>query len=86
VRRAALERLAPILMTALSAGLALVPLALAGGEPGSELQTPMAIVMLWGLLSSTALNMLVVPSLYLRFGAPGRSRLSGDPLARGRTG
>jgi Cu/Ag efflux pump CusA len=59
-------------MTALSAGLALVPLALAGGEPGSELQTPMAIVMLWGLLSSTALNMLVVPALYLRFGQAGR--------------
>jgi Cu/Ag efflux pump CusA len=56
-------------MTALSAGLALVPLALAGGEPGSEIQTPMAIVILWGLLSSTALNMLVVPALYLRFGA-----------------
>ena len=68
VRRGAMERLSPILMTALSAGLALVPLALAGGEPGSEIQTPMAIVILWGLLSSTALNMLVVPALYLRFG------------------
>jgi Cu/Ag efflux pump CusA len=67
-----MERLAPILMTALSAGLALVPLALAGGQPGSELQTPLAIVMLWGLLSSTALNMLVVPALYLRFGTVGR--------------
>jgi len=72
VHRGAMERLAPILMTALFAGLALVPLALAGGQPGSELQTPMAIVLLWGLLSSTALNMLVVPALYLRFGAAGR--------------
>jgi len=72
VRRGAMERLAPILMTALCAGLALVPLALAGGEPGSEIQTPMAIVILWGLLSSTALNMVVVPALYLRFGALGR--------------
>jgi CzcA family heavy metal efflux pump len=69
VRRGALERLVPILMTALAAGLALVPLALAGGQPGSEIQTPMAIVILFGLLSSTALNMLVVPALYLRFGA-----------------
>ncbi|MGE5154215.1 MAG: efflux RND transporter permease subunit [Bdellovibrio bacteriovorus] len=69
VRRGAMERLAPVLMTALSAGLALIALALAGGEPGSEIQTPMAIVILWGLLSSTALNMVVVPALYLRFGA-----------------
>ena len=72
VRRGALERLAPILMTALAAGLALIPLALAGGEPGSEIQTPMAIVILFGLLSSTALNMLVVPALYLRFGSAWR--------------
>ena len=48
-----MERLSPILMTALAAGLALVPLALAGGQPGSELQTPMAMVILFGLLSST---------------------------------
>jgi CzcA family heavy metal efflux pump len=69
VRRGAMERLAPILMTALAAGLALIPLALAAGEPGSEIQAPMAVVILWGLLSSTALNMLVVPALYLRFGS-----------------
>ncbi len=69
VTRGALERLAPILMTALAAGLALVPLALEAGEPGSEIQAPMAIVILCGLLSSTALNMLVVPALYFRFGA-----------------
>jgi Cu/Ag efflux pump CusA len=56
-------------MTALAAGLALVPLALAAGEPGSEIQAPMAIVILCGLLSSTLLNMLIVPALYLRFGA-----------------
>jgi CzcA family heavy metal efflux pump len=69
VRRGAVERLAPILMTAASAGLALVPLALAAGEPGSEIQAPMAIVILCGLVSSTALNMVVVPALYLRFGS-----------------
>jgi Cu/Ag efflux pump CusA len=82
VHRGAMERLAPILMTALAAGLALVPLALAGGEPGSEIQTPMAIVILWGLLSSTALNMVVVPALYLRFGAAragGSEARSADP-------
>lgn len=65
VVRGALERLSPILMTALCAGLALIPLALSGGSPGNEIQTPLAIVVLFGLLSSTLLNMLVVPSLFL---------------------
>jgi Cu/Ag efflux pump CusA len=68
VYRGAMERLGPILMTALAAGLALVPLALGGSKPGNEIQTPMAIVILFGLLSSMLLNMLVVPTLYLRFG------------------
>lgn len=66
VRRGAEERLVPILMTAISAGLALVPLALAMGEPGSEIQAPMAIVILCGLTSSTVLNMLVLPAIYLK--------------------
>jgi CzcA family heavy metal efflux pump len=69
VRRGASERLVPILMTALAAGLGLVPLALSNGEPGSEIQSPMAIVILCGLLSSTSLNMFVVPAFYRRFGA-----------------
>ena len=69
VKRGAEERLVPILMTALATGLALVPLALAAGQPGSEIQAPMAVVILCGLLSSTVLNMIVVPALYLRFGA-----------------
>jgi Cu/Ag efflux pump CusA len=68
VRRGAEERLVPILMTALATALALVPLALSAGMPGSEIQAPMAVVILWGLLTSTALNMLVVPAMYLRFG------------------
>jgi Cu/Ag efflux pump CusA len=68
VERGAHERLVPILMTAMAAGLALIPLALGGGKPGSEIQTPMAIVILCGLTTSTLLNMFVVPTLYLRYG------------------
>jgi CzcA family heavy metal efflux pump len=67
VVRGARERLVPILMTALAAGLALVPLALSGAHPGAELEAPMAVVILFGLLSATVLNMLVVPIAYLRF-------------------
>ncbi len=70
VERAAHERLVPILMTAMAAGLALIPLALGGGQTGSEIQTPMAIVILCGLVTSTLLNMAVVPALYLRYGQP----------------
>jgi CzcA family heavy metal efflux pump len=76
VARGATERLVPILMTALAAGLALVPIALSAGEPGSEIQAPMAMVIMFGLLSSTALNMIVVPILYRRFGRPLPSRPS----------
>ena len=57
-------------MTALAAGLALVPIALSAGEPGSEIQAPMAMVIMFGLASSTALNMIVVPIVYARFGRP----------------
>jgi CzcA family heavy metal efflux pump len=67
VRRGSLERLNPVLMTALTAALALIPLAMAGGESGSEIQAPMAIVILGGLVSSTALNMIVIPVLYHKF-------------------
>lgn len=74
VRRGAMERLAPILMTALSAGLALIPLALRGEDPGTEILTPMAIVILFGLVSSTFLNMLVVPALFVRLGRAPRVR------------
>lgn len=57
-------------MTALAAGLALIPLALRGGQSGSEIQTPMAIVILCRLATSTLLNMFVVPTPYLRYGRP----------------
>jgi CzcA family heavy metal efflux pump len=69
VARGASERLSPILMTALASGLGLLPLVLAGGKPGSEIETPMAIVILSGLGTATVLNMVVLPALYLRFGA-----------------
>lgn len=68
VMRGARERLAPILMTALAAGLALVPLVFFGNIPGQEIEYPMAIVILGGLFTSTVLNLFIVPSLYLRFG------------------
>ena len=64
VIQGSINRLVPILMTALSTGLALVPVALRAGESGSEIQAPMATVIIFGLLSSTALNMLVVPAAY----------------------
>ena len=68
ILRGARERVAPILMTALAAGLGLLPLAIGGNQPGYEIEYPMAIVILGGLLSSTLLNLLVVPLVYARFG------------------
>jgi Cu/Ag efflux pump CusA len=66
--RGAIERLSPILMTALATGLALVPLVITGNIPGHEIEYPMAIVILGGMVTSTLLNLFVVPSLYLQFG------------------
>ena len=83
VRRGSLERLAPILMTALASGLALLPLAMRGDDPGTEILSPMAVVILFGLLSATTLNMLLIPSLLLRFGKlpapPPGAALVGQP-------
>jgi CzcA family heavy metal efflux pump len=70
VLRGARERIAPIMMTALTTGLALLPLVIAGNIPGQEIEYPMAIVILGGLFTSTILNLLVVPTLYLQFGKP----------------
>jgi len=70
VLRGSEERLVPVLMTALGTALALAPIALAAGEPGNEIQAPMAAVILGGLASSTALVMVVLPVLYVRYGRP----------------
>ena len=70
VLRGAGERLSPILMTTLATGLALVPLVVLGNIPGHEIEHPMALVILGGLVTSTLLNLFVVPSLYLRFAKP----------------
>ncbi|WP_089729815.1 efflux RND transporter permease subunit [Candidatus Thiosymbion oneisti] len=68
IMRGARERLAPILMTALTTGLALLPLVIAGDIAGHEIEYPMAVVILGGLVTSTLLNLFVIPALYLRFG------------------
>ncbi len=72
--RGARERLAPILMTSLATGLALVPLVVLGEIPGHEIEHPMAVVIIDGLVTSTLLDLFVVPSLYLRFGKSRRSK------------
>jgi len=60
--------LAPILMTALATGLALLPIVIGGNRAGHEIEHPLAVVILGGLVTSTALNLLFMPSLYLKFG------------------
>lgn len=72
IRRGSMERLVPILMTALTAALALVPMAIQAGEPGNEILAPLSIVILGGLLSSTFLNLIVVPAGYALLGSRSR--------------
>ncbi|MBI4917569.1 MAG: efflux RND transporter permease subunit [Acidobacteria bacterium] len=71
VVRGSEERMAPVLMTALTAALALVPLVLGAGRPGNEINAPMAVVILGGLLSSTFLNLVLVPVLFSMWGVSG---------------
>jgi CzcA family heavy metal efflux pump len=76
VMRGAEERLSPIMMTALATALAIVPLIVGGSIPGHEIEHPMAIVIMGGLITSTLTNLFIVPSLYLRFGKSRTGRLS----------
>ena len=71
--RGAVERFSPITMTALVTALALLPLAVSGSKPGHEIEHPMAIVILGGLISSTVLNLFLMPSLYLRYAPSARA-------------
>jgi len=81
VLRGAKERLSPILMTSLATGLALLPLVIAGTIPGNEIEHPMAVVILGGLVTSTLLNLFIVPSLYLRFGGAARTTRRREPMS-----
>lgn len=74
--RGSLERLVPVLMTALSAILALIPIALSKGEPGKEILYPVAVVIIGGLISSTLLDILVTPAVFYRFGKKSVERLT----------
>ena len=80
--RGAGDRLTPILMTSIMTGLGVLPLAMGMGDPGREIEGPMAVVILGGLLTSTALNLLVLPTLALRFGRfePRIDELAGELL------
>ena len=86
--RGSLERLTPVLMTALAAGVALVPLMIGAGEPGKEILNPVAVTIFGGLISSTLLDTFLTPVLFLRYGRKSLERLvdaarasQSDPLA-----
>jgi Cu/Ag efflux pump CusA len=75
VRAGSVERLTPVMMTAITAALALIPLIIAMGKPGNEIQSPMAVVIFCGLVTSTALNMVVLPVMSVKYGIERRSHL-----------
>ena len=77
VMRGAEERLAPILMTALATGLALVPIVVSGSQSGQEVEHPMAVVILGGLFTSTVLNLCLLPAVFLRYGRASERTVAG---------
>lgn len=87
VVRGSLERLTPVLMTALSAGMALMPLLYGADAPGKEILHPVAVTIFGGLISATLLDTILTPILFLKFGAPAVKRLaeSRQPVASGQT-
>ncbi len=82
VIRGSLERLVPVLMTALTAGLSLIPLVIAAGQPGKEILHPLAVVVLGGILTSTLLDQIVTPAVFFKFGKPVAKKIIGEREAR----
>ena len=78
IRRACLERMTPVLMTAVSAGIALLPLMVGGDQPGKEILHPVAVTIFGGLFTATLLDAVVTPTLIERFGAPAIERLRSE--------
>lgn len=84
--RGSLERLVPVMMTALTAGLSLLPLAVAAGAPGKEILHPLAVVVLGGIITSTLLDQLVTPAVFYNFGRPSAERIIAERERREKNG